>query len=109
MVYFPEHQTDGTWTANPVFTKRIPRTANFAIDGSELALYQKVTRFVKQQSARAAAQDDDLRARAVGFLMSLYQRRLASSAYAMRRSTRKPGKASGGWPQARSSTRADRA
>ena len=86
MVYFPEPQTDGTWTANPVFTKRIPRTANFAIDGSELALYQKVTRFVKQQSARAAAQDDDLRARAVGFLMSLYQRRLASSAYAMRRS-----------------------
>ena len=85
MVYFPEPQTDGTWTANPVFTKRIPRTANFAIDGSELALYQKVTRFVKQQSARAAAQDD-LRARAVGFLMSLYQRRLASNAYAMRRS-----------------------
>ena len=86
MVYFPERQTDGTWTAKPVFTKRIPRTADFAIDGPEFELYQKITRFVKRQSARAAADDDDPRARAVGFLMSLYQRRLASSTYAVRRS-----------------------
>ena len=86
MVYFPERQTDGTWTAKPVFTKRITRTADFSIDGPEFELYQKITRFVKRQSARAAAQGDDPRARAVGFLMSLYQRRLASSTYAMRRS-----------------------
>ena len=86
MVYFPERQTDGTWTAKPVFTQRIPRTADFSIDGPEFELYQKITRFVKRQSARAAAQGDDPRARAVGFLMSLYQRRLASSTYAMRRS-----------------------
>ena len=86
MVYFPERQTDGAWVAKPVFTKRIPRTADFAIDGPEFELYQKITRFVKRQSARAAAEDDNPRARAVGFLMSLYQRRLASSTYAMRRS-----------------------
>ena len=86
MVYFPERQTDGTWTAKPVFTQRIPRTADFSIDGPEFELYQKITRFVKRQSTRAAAQGDDPRARAVGFLMSLYQRRLASSTYAMRRS-----------------------
>ncbi len=86
MVYFPEHQKDGTWTAKPVFTRRIPRTADFTIEDSEFGLYQKITRFVKRQSARAAAQDDDPRARAVGFLMSLYQRRLASSTYAVRRS-----------------------
>ena len=86
MVYFPERQPDGAWAAKPVFTKRITRTAGFAIDGAEFDLYQEVTRFVKRQSARAAAQGDDRRARAVGFLMSLYQRRLASSAYAMRRS-----------------------
>ena len=86
MVYFPKRQTDGTWTAKPVFTKRIPRTANFTIDGPEFDLYQKITRFVKRQCARAAAQGDDARARAVGFLMSLYQRRLASSTHAMRRS-----------------------
>ena len=86
MVYFPERQPDGVWAAQPVFTKRITRTADFAIDGDEFTLYEEVTRFVKRQSARAAAQGDDWRARAVGFLMSLYQRRLASSAYAMRRS-----------------------
>ena len=45
-----------------------------------------MTRFVKRESARAAARDEDPRARAIGFLMSLYQRRLASSTYAMRRS-----------------------
>jgi superfamily II DNA or RNA helicase len=86
MVYFPERQRDGSWLAQNVFTKRIPHTVDFAIDGPELKLYQDVTRFVKRQSARAAAQDDDPRARVVGFLMSLYQRRLASSTHALRRS-----------------------
>ena len=59
MVHFPERQTDGTWTAKPVFTKRIPRTASFTIDGPEFDLYRKITRFVKRQSRRAAAQGDD--------------------------------------------------
>ena len=86
MVYFPERQEDGSWAAEPLFTKRITNTAGFQIDGAELELYQKVTRFVKRQSRRAAEMGDDRRARAVGFLMSLYQRRLASSTYAMRRS-----------------------
>ena len=86
MVYFPERRPDGTWVAEKIFTKRIPHTVEFQIDGAEFDLYRAVTRFVKQQSAKAAAQEDDPRARAVGFLMSLYQRRLASSTYAMRRS-----------------------
>ena len=86
MVYFPERQENGSWAAKPVFTKRIPHTADFALDGPEMDLYQTITRFVKRQSVRAAAQGDEPRARAVGFLMALYQRRLASSTYAMRRS-----------------------
>ena len=86
MVYFPERQDDGSWAARPVFTRRITNTADFTIDGPEFTLYRDVTRFVRRQSARAAAQGDDRRARAVGFLMSLYQRRLASSIYALRRS-----------------------
>jgi superfamily II DNA or RNA helicase len=86
MVYFPERQADGTWAARKIFTKRIPHTAGFQIDGAEFSLYQDITRFVKQQSAKAAIQGDDPRARAIGFLMSLYQRRLASSTHAMRRS-----------------------
>ncbi len=86
MVHFPERQSDGTWVAEKIFTKRIPHTVDFQIDGSEFELYRDITRFVKQQSAKAAAEGDDPRARAVGFLMSLYQRRLASSTYAMRHS-----------------------
>ena len=86
MVYFPERQTDGTWAAEKIFTKRIPHTVDFQMDGPEFELYREITRFVKRQSVKAAAQGDDPRARAVGFLMTLYQRRLASSTYAMRHS-----------------------
>ena len=84
MVYFPERREDGTWEARKIFTKRIPHTVEFSIEGDEFELYREVTRFVKRQSARAAAEDDNPRARAVGFLMALYQRRLASSTHAMR-------------------------
>ena len=86
MVYFPERQGDGKWAAAPIFTKRIPHTVDFQIDGAEFQLYRDVTRFVKRESARAAAEGEDPRARAIGFLMSLYQRRLASSTFALRRS-----------------------
>jgi superfamily II DNA or RNA helicase len=86
MVYFPERRPDGTWVAEKIFTRRIPHTVDFQIDGPEFTLYRDITRFVKHQSNKAAAQGDDPRARAVGFLMSLYQRRLASSTYAMRHS-----------------------
>jgi superfamily II DNA or RNA helicase len=86
MVYFPERRADGTWAAERIFTKRIPHTVDFQIDGAEFDLYRDVTRFVKRESARAAAEGEDPHARAIGFLMSLYQRRLASSTHAMRRS-----------------------
>ena len=86
MVYFPERNDDGTWEARKIFTKRIPHTVDFAIDGEEFELYREITRFVKRQSARAAAAGDSPHARAVGFLMALYQRRLASSTRSMRRS-----------------------
>jgi len=83
MLHFPERQADGKWVAKKIFTKRIPKTVDFQIDGPEFELYRDVTRFVKTQSARAAAQEEDPRSRAVGFLMSLYQRRLASSTHAL--------------------------
>lgn len=86
MVYFPQRKPDGTWEAQKIFTKRIPKTMDFHIDGAEDELYREVTAFVKSQSHRAAANGDDPRARAIRFLMALYQRRLASSTYALRRS-----------------------
>ena len=61
MVYFPERNDEGSWEARKIFTKRIPHTVNFAIDGEEFDLYREITRFVKRQSARAAAQGDDPR------------------------------------------------
>ncbi len=84
MVAFPVRQEDGTWVAEKLFKKRIPHTVDFQIDGAEFELYKDVTRFVKRQSTRAASAGDDPRARAVGFLMALYQRRLASSTFAVR-------------------------
>jgi superfamily II DNA or RNA helicase len=86
MVYFPERTESGNWEAKKIFTKRIPKQVPFLIDGAEYELYREVTRFVKSQSKRAAEREDDPRARAVGFLMTLYQRRLASSTYAVQRS-----------------------
>ena len=86
MVYFPERMQDGTWAARKIFTRRITHSVDFQIDGLEFDLYREITNFVKRQSAKAAAQGDDPRARAIGFLMALYQRRLASSTYAMRHS-----------------------
>jgi superfamily II DNA or RNA helicase len=86
MVYFPERAADGEWVARKVFTKRIPHSVDFRIDGDEFELYAEVTRFIRRQSAAAAARGEEARARAVGFLMALYQRRLASSTYALRRS-----------------------
>lgn len=86
MVYFPERNAAGELTKRKIFTKRIPHTVAFSIDGAEDDLYRAVTQFVKNQCRRAAAMGDDPRARAVGFLMALYQRRLASSTRSMRRS-----------------------
>ena len=87
MVYFPTQKDDGTWTTKPIFTRRIVNTVSFMIDGKEFELYRDVSRMVKRMSSQAAAQDPpDPRARAMGFLMALYQRRLASSTAALQAS-----------------------
>lgn len=86
MVNFPQRQPDGSWAAPKLFKKRFTHTADFLMDGEEFELYREVTRFVKRNSTRAAQNEDDPRARAVGFLMALYQRRFASSARALQKS-----------------------
>jgi superfamily II DNA or RNA helicase len=86
MVYFPEKDASGEWKARKLFMKRIPRTIEFRIDNAEFKLYQAVTQFVKRQCIQAETQGEDPRARAVAFLMTLYQRRLASSTFALRQS-----------------------
>ena len=103
MVYFPERQEDGAWARQA----RIHETHHqhrrlLRLTATSTSLYPRShPRFVKVGKAtRAAAQGDDRRARAVGFLMALYQRRLASSAHAMRRSLGEPGEI--GWKRASS-------
>ncbi|MBW1947077.1 MAG: DUF3883 domain-containing protein [Deltaproteobacteria bacterium] len=89
MLSFPERQSDGTWKAQKIFTKRIPHTVAFNLMGEELDLYKAVSDYVKTQSQQAADLGDDRRARAIGFLMAMYQRRMASSTFALRESLRR--------------------
>jgi len=82
LVTFPDEETG---KSTSLFTHRDVRTVEFQIDEDEYEFYQKLTRFVEQQSVKAA-QEDSNRARAVGFTMAMLQRRFASSVFAVRRS-----------------------
>lgn len=87
MVYFPEQMENGEWCTKPIFTRRIVNTVSFSLDGEEFSLYQELTHLVKSISRKAARDaTNDPRARAIGFLMALYQRRLASSTASLKQS-----------------------
>jgi superfamily II DNA or RNA helicase len=81
LVTFPDPDTG---EVKSLFTKRIVKTATFEINEDELDFYDALTRFVQDQSIRAAAQNSPA-ARAVGFTMAMLQRRFASSLYAAKR------------------------
>ena len=80
LVTFP----DANGQVHPLFTNRDVRTAKFDLDGEEYDFYDALTRYVEDQSIRAAASDSP-QARALGFTMAMLQRRFASSVYAVRR------------------------
>ncbi len=82
LVTFPDPETG---KVKALFTKRIVKTSEFAIGDDEYELYDQLTRYVENQSIRAAG-EDSARGRAVGFTMAMLQRRFASSIYAVRRS-----------------------
>ena len=81
LVTFPDPDTGKVKT---LFTKRNVQTTEFQIDDEEWDFYDALTRYVEDQSIKAAA-DDSPRGRALGFTMALLQRRFASSVYAVRR------------------------
>jgi superfamily II DNA or RNA helicase len=81
LVSFPDPETG---IVKALFTKRIVHTTPFQISDEELDLYDQLTRYVEDQSIKAA-REDSARARAVGFTMAMLQRRFASSIYAVRR------------------------
>src|SRR5258708_4578934 len=82
LVSFPDPQTA---KVKALFTKRIVRTTEFQITLQELDFYDALTRFVEDQSIKAAS-ENSARGRALGFTMAMLQRRFASSIYAVRRS-----------------------
>lgn len=82
LVTFPDPDTG---QVKMLFTKRKVQTSEFQIDADEWDFYDALTRYVEDQSIKAAA-DDSARGRALGFTMAMLQRRFASSLYAVRRS-----------------------
>src|SRR5207302_3781966 len=75
----------GPGKVKTLFIRRNVRTTEFAMTDAELDFYDALTRYVEDQSIKAA-QDDSARGRALGFTMAMLQRRFASSVYAVRRS-----------------------
>jgi len=73
-----------TGQVKTLFTRRTVRTIEFQIDEEEWDFYDALTRYVEDQSIKAAA-DDSARGRALGFTMAMLQRRFASSIHAVRR------------------------
>jgi superfamily II DNA or RNA helicase len=82
LVTFPDSQTG---KVKQLFTRRVVSTTDFQITLDELDFYDALTRFVEDQSIKAAS-EDSARGRALGFTMAMLQRRFASSIYAVRRS-----------------------
>ena len=82
LVTFPDPDTG---KVKMLFTKRNVQTTEFQIDDEEWDFYDALTRYVENQSIKAAS-DDSPRGRALGFTMAMLQRRFASSVYAVRRS-----------------------
>ena len=82
LLSFPDSDTG---EVKMLFTNRNVQTAEFRIDDDEWNFYDALTRYVEDQSIKAA-EDDSARGRALGFTMAMLQRRFASSIYAVRRS-----------------------
>jgi SNF2 family DNA or RNA helicase len=82
LVSFPDPESG---QVKKLFTDRFVHTASFDLDGEEYDFYDALTRYVEDQSIKAA-QEDSPRSRALSFTMAMLQRRFASSIYAVRRS-----------------------
>lgn len=82
LVTFPAPETG---EVKALYTKRNVNTTEFQITDDEWDFYDALSRYVEDQSIKAAA-DDSARGRALSFTMAMLQRRFASSIYAVRRS-----------------------
>ena len=76
---------DGT----PLFPERIAHTVPYTLSEAEARLYKVVTDYVREEFSRAEALENDQRAGAIGFALTILQRRLASSPEAIYQSLRR--------------------
>lgn len=72
----------------PLFPERIAETVSYELDGKEQQLYEDVTDYVREQFNRADNLKKDKK-NAVGFALTVLQRRLASSPEAIYQSLRR--------------------
>lgn len=73
----------------PLFPERRAYTVNFQLSPAEIALYDAVTSYVREEFNRAEQIHDDKRRGTVGFALTVLQRRLASSPEAIYQSLRR--------------------
>ncbi len=73
----------------PLFPERIAHTVSYELSGAESNLYEAVTRYVRDEFARAEQVANPGRRRTVGFALTVLQRRLASSPEAIHSSLRR--------------------
>ncbi len=76
---------DGT----QLFPERIAHTVPYTLSEAEARLYKVVTDYVREEFSRAEALENDQRAGAIGFALTILQRRLASSPEAIYQSLRR--------------------
>ena len=75
--------------STPLFPERMAYTVSYKLSPEEENLYTAVTQYVREEFDRAGALENDKRAGAVGFALTILQRRLASSPEAIYRSLRR--------------------
>ena len=73
----------------PLFPERIAYSVPYRLSEAEARLYREVTDYVREEFNRAEALQNDKRAGAVGFALTVLQRRLASSPEAIYQSLRR--------------------
>ena len=78
-----------TFDGASLFPERVAHTVPYRLSGVEAHLYEAVTGYVREEFNRAEALRNNRRAGAVGFALTLLQRRLASSPEAIYRSLRR--------------------
>ena len=78
-----------TFEGKPLFPERLAYTLKYELSEPEMALYNKVTDYVRTGFDNAQRVLDPKRAHAVGFALTILQRRLASSPEAIYQSLRR--------------------